>query len=87
MDDGVARARVAVELAFSDQGIAVSADDALRLTCEQDPCLTPGAEVHVEVSTAVGLPLVPEFARGVLPLEVAVSAQHLAVVPEFGPAP
>lgn len=87
LDEAVADARTAVELAFADHGITVDAGDALRLTCEREPCLTPGAQVHIEVSTALALPLVPEFARGVLPMEVAVGAEHLAAVAEFGPVP
>lgn len=82
-EQGVARAQGAVELAFADQGLAVSGADALRLSCEQDPCLTPGSRIFVEVGAAVGLPGVPDFAHGLVPVEVPVSASYVAVVDEF----
>ncbi len=81
------RAHHAVRLAFEDHGIAVDPARALAVDCEYDPCLTPGGQVHVEVSAVVGLPLVPAFLGDTLPLEVPVQAAHLAVVPEFWSAP
>ncbi len=81
--EGVARAQASVSLAFSDQGIAVDGADALRLSCEADPCLTPGAWIVVEVGATVGLPGVPEAVRGVIPAEVPVAAEYVAVVDEF----
>lgn len=82
-EEGAARARAAVGLAFDDQGIPVSGADALRFSCESDPCLTPGGRIVVEVRAAVGLPGVPEFARGIVPAEVPVAAEYVAVVDEF----
>ncbi len=78
-----ARAQTAVELAFGDHGISVDGAGALSFTCSEEPCLSPGGQIHVEVATVVRLPLVPEFVGGALPLEVPVEAAHLASVPEF----
>jgi hypothetical protein len=83
LSEGAARAGAAVELAFSDQGIEVSADDALLFSCELDPCLSPGGRIVVHVAMAVGLPGIPAFVRGVVPAEVPVSAEYVAVVDEF----
>src|SRR5699024_8938667 len=58
---GSARAATAVELAFADQGITVDGAQVLHVVCEADPCLTPGSYVHLEVATAVDLPLVPDI--------------------------
>ena len=80
---GVARAQTAVELAFGDHGIAVDGSRALSFSCSEEPCLTPGGQIHVEVVAVVPLPLVPEFLGRSLPLEVPVEAAHLASVPEF----
>ena len=79
----IAHARLAVDLAFADHGIAVDPARVLSFECEDELCLAAGARIHIEVSTAVDLPLVPEFLGGALPLEVPVQATHLAVVPEF----
>ncbi len=86
-EEGAARAQAAVELAFADQGIAVSGADSLLMTCEQDPCLTPGSRIVVEVGTAVGLPGVPDFARRAALVEVPVSARYVAVVDAFREVP
>lgn len=80
---GVARARASVGLAFADQGVTVDGAQALRLSCEADPCLTPGAQVVVEVSAAVGLPGIPEVVRGVVPAEVPVAAEYVVAIDEF----
>lgn len=84
---GVANAHTAVELAFADHAIVVDPAVALAIECSENPCLTPGAQLHIEVTTTVRLPLLPDVLEGALPLEVPVAAAHLAVVPEFGEAP
>lgn len=81
------RAHHAVRLAFEDHGIVVDPAAALSVDCEHDPCLTPGGQLHIEVTAVVGLPLVPSFLGDTLPLEVPVQAAHLAVVPEFRSPP
>jgi hypothetical protein len=86
-EEGVRQARLAVTLAFDDQGIDVPGAEALRLTCDTDPCLTPGGRIVVEVSAAVALPGVPDVVRGVIPAEVPVAAEYVAVVDEFRVVP
>ncbi|MPV87335.1 pilus assembly protein, partial [Georgenia ruanii] len=83
LDAGVARAERAVALAFSDQGFDVEGGAALAVTCAQDPCLAPGAQVLVRVDMAVDLPLVPDAIRAEVPARVPVSAAHLVVVGTF----
>ncbi|WP_430594004.1 pilus assembly protein [Isoptericola sp. QY 916] len=82
---GAERARAAAGLAFEDQGFAV-ADGSVSLECSADPCLTPGATVGVRTRLAVPLPFVPEALRGWLPLEIPVTATHVATVDEYGTA-
>lgn len=77
------RARVAVGLALGDQGFDDDPAGALTLTCSQDPCLTPGAQVSALVQVEVPLPYVPAFARDVLPLQIPVSAERTAQVDEL----
>lgn len=82
-----AGAEAAVELAFRDQGIEVDGGSVLESVCAADPCLSPGAQVLVEVATEVSLPLVPAFLAEAVPAHVPVSATHLVVVPEFREGP
>lgn len=83
----VGQAHHAVALAFGDHGISVDPAAALSITCSDDPCLSPGGQIHVAVAASVRLPLVPDFLAGAMPLEVPVEAVHLAAVPEFGGLP
>lgn len=87
LETGSAHAHRAVEVAFSDQGIDVVGPDVMRLTCAADPCLTPGAEVLVQIGVTVALPLVPDFLADVVPTQVPVSATHLVAVGIFQDAP
>lgn len=75
------RARAAARLAFDDQGFPGSGQ--VTLVCDGDPCLRPEGRVEVRASVAVPLPLVPDVARSVVPLEVPVTASHLSVVDRF----
>jgi Flp pilus assembly protein TadG len=83
MEDGAAAARLAVELAFEDQGLDVDGAGALRISCAEQPCLAPGARVTVTVAATVDLPLVPDLVADALPTNVPVTATHVAAVPEF----
>ncbi|MPV36727.1 pilus assembly protein [Georgenia subflava] len=87
LEEATVGAEAAVELAFGDQGFDVDGADLLRAECSAEPCLTPGAQVLVEVATEVPLPLVPSFLTDAVPAHVPVSASHLVVVPEFREAP
>ncbi len=84
-ETGAGRARAAAGIAFADQGFA-AADGSVSLECSADPCLTPGATVGVRTRLAVPLPFVPEALRGWVPLEIPVTATHVATVDEYGKA-
>lgn len=76
----------AAAIAFQDQGFR-DGDGRVAITCEASPCLTPDAKVTVTASVTVPLPLIPAFARAVVPLEVPVSSTHVVSVDRFGAAP
>jgi hypothetical protein len=75
------RAQAAARIAFEDQGFG--RDAVLRLACDGDPCLRPEGRVTMEATVTVPLPLVPAFARDVVPLQAPVTASHVAVVDRF----
>ncbi|MDT0214585.1 pilus assembly protein [Rothia sp. ARF10] len=83
--DAAARARAASEIAFRDQGFV--GVGSLDITCSASPCLTPDARVETTTRVTVPLPLVPELARDVVPLEIPLTASHLSVVDRFRGAP
>lgn len=80
---GAARAEAAVGIALADQGFGADVPRHLTLGCAADPCLTPDAEIVVEVRARVPLPLVPAFAQDAVPLAVPVAARHVAVVDRY----
>ena len=79
--DADPRARAAAGIAFADQGFAGQGRVTIR--CDGAPCLRPGGVVAVHTSVTVPLPLVPAFARSVVPLEVPVEADHVVTVDRF----
>ena len=76
------RAHAAARVAFEDQGFGPG-DARLAMTCDGTPCLRPEGRVEVTTTVVVPLPLVPSFARRVVPLDVPVTASHVAVVDRF----
>lgn len=86
-EQGVAEAALAVELAFADQGLDVDGASALEVTCQEDPCLSPGAYLHLEVATDVRLPLAPPFLEDALGTTVRVEAEAMTAVDDFREAP
>jgi len=80
-DDAGARARAAADIAFADQGF--DGMGVLDIGCSATPCLTLDASIETTASVRVPLPLIPSFARAVVPLEVPLSASHLSVVDRF----
>lgn len=80
------RALAAARLAASDQGVDLAADQ-VRVTCEQEPCLTPGATVEVRIAVRVPLPYLPKILFGREPASVAVRATHVEVVDAYRDAP
>lgn len=81
-----ARALAAAGIAFADQGFPPD-ETSLSLRCDGAPCLRPAGRIEVEARVAVPLPLVPSFARDLVPLEVPISATHVAVVDRFRGSP
>ena len=81
-----ARAQAAARIAFGDQGFR-GGDARLDMSCDGSPCLRPEGRVEMVATVTVPLPLVPAFARGVVPLEVPITARHLSVVDRFRGAP
>jgi hypothetical protein len=75
------RAEAAARIAFEDQGFG--GDGSLTMGCDGDPCLRPEGRITMEATVVVPLPLVPAFARDAVPLEVPVTASHVAVVDRF----
>lgn len=82
-EQGLRAARFAVELSFADQGIEVTGAQALQVTCQADPCLTPGAYIHLSVHSGVDLPGVPAFLSGALPAATQVQAEAMTVIPQY----
>jgi hypothetical protein len=80
------RAEAAARIAFEDQGFR-RGEARLTMSCDGTPCLRPEGRIEVVATVTVPLPLVPSFARGVVPLEVPVTARHLAVVDRFRGSP
>lgn len=76
-----ARAEAAASIALEDQGFG--GEGELEVTCSETPCLTPDGEIRSVATVSVPLPLVPAFARDVIPLEVPVSASQVSVVPRY----
>jgi hypothetical protein len=71
-----ARARAAAEVALEDQGLSLR-DAAIATSCDPYPgrCLSPGSVVHVRMTYAVALPLMPAALGGDTP-SVRVQAEH-----------
>jgi len=83
--DAGARARAAAEVAFADQGFGGMG--GLDIGCSTSPCLTPEARIETTTSVTVPLPLIPAFARDVVPLEIPLTASHLSTVDRFRGGP
>lgn len=78
-----ARAQAAADIAFADFGFT----GRLGLDCDRSPCLRPEGRITTRAEVSVPLPLVPDFARAVVPLELPVSATSVATVDRFRAAP
>jgi hypothetical protein len=83
--EGQRGARVAVEFALADYGLEPD-DVRMTVTCSPNPgaCLTRRGFVTVEVSTRVGLPLVPPVLDLDVPLSVPISSSATQQVSRFG---
>lgn len=83
--DASARANAAADIAFGDQGF--DGMGSLEISCSTSPCLTPDARIETTARVTVPLPLIPTFARDVVPLEIPLTASHLSTVDRFRAAP
>lgn len=79
-DQARSRAEAAASLAFEDQGFS---NGTLEVACATHPCLQPGTRVQTTARVLVPLPLMPEFARSVIPLEIPIEASQLSTVDRF----
>lgn len=78
-DSAAARAHAAAEIAFADFGFS----GELELGCDGAPCLRPEGRITARAVVTVPLPLVPDFARAVVPLEIPVSSTSVSTVDRF----
>ena len=78
-----ARADAAARITFADFGF----DGRLEVACDGSPCLRPEGRVTTRAEVVVPLPLVPDFARAVVPLQVPVSASSVSTVDRFRGVP
>lgn len=78
------RATSAAQLVLAAHGFAPH-EGTIGITCPADPCLQPGGRVRVQGAVRVQLPLVPDFASGLVPTSVELTADHLEAVDEFRP--
>lgn len=69
-----AAAMSAAQVALADHGLE---PDKVEVSCPNG-CETPGGRVKVSVSTQVRMPWLPDFFYKIVPLSVAVSAEHVA---------
>lgn len=84
-EQAAGQARAAVTLALGDHGFAADPDDVTQVTCEATPCLQPEARVRVRVRVEVSLPGVPAPLAAVVPVQVPVEAESVAVVDRLVP--
>ncbi|MGC0249666.1 pilus assembly protein [Pseudactinotalea sp. Z1748] len=82
-EQGLAAAHLAVELSFADQGISVDGAQALRIRCQDEPCLTPGSYLYISVRTDVDLPGLPPIFSGTLPSVTQVQADAMTTIPRY----
>lgn len=78
-DDAPGRASAAAQIAFADFGFVGELD----IGCDGAPCLRPEGRVTVRAVVEVPLPLVPDFARAVVPLQIPVSSTSVSTVDRF----
>lgn len=76
------RAQSAAGLAFADQGFGH--EGRIEIGCDGTPCLRPEGRIQVTATISVPMPLVPDFFSGIVPMQIPVSATHVATVDRFG---
>jgi hypothetical protein len=83
---GRARALIAARIAFQDQGLHLPAG-ALRLDCEDGPCLAPGSAVEVRLDWRVPLPWLPGDWSARVPTAVPILALQRVPVDDYRGSP
>ncbi len=78
-ENGASRAYAAAEIAFADFDFVGD----LEIGCDGSPCLRPEGRITTRAVVEVPLPLVPDFARAVVPLQVPVSSTSVSTVDRF----
>lgn len=76
------RARSAAGLAFADQGFREVG--GIEIGCDGSPCMRPAGRVEIKATVSIPMPLVPAFFAGIVPMQIPVSATHVATVERFG---
>ena len=76
------RAHSAAGLAFADQGF--ESEGSIEIGCDGTPCLRPEGRVQTTATLWVPMPLVPAFFADIVPLQIPISATHIATVDRFG---
>ena len=76
------RAHAAAALAFTDQGFGQ--EGKIEIGCDGTPCLRSEGRVEIKATLSVPMPLVPAFFSGVVPMQIPVSATHIATADRFG---
>jgi hypothetical protein len=76
------RAQSAAGLAFADQGFG--GQGRIEIDCDGTPCLRPQGRIQLKATVSVPMPLVPAFFSGIVPLQIPVSATHVASIDRFG---
>ena len=77
-----ARAHSAAGLAFADQGFQTEGN--ISIGCDGTPCLRPQGRLQITATVWVPMPLVPAFFAAIVPLQIPISATHIATVDRFG---
>ena len=77
-----ARAHSAAGLAFADQGF--QSESSIQIGCDGTPCLRPEGRLQITATVWVPMPLVPAFFAAIVPLQIPISATHIASVGRFG---
>ena len=75
-------AESAARLAFVDQGLDLPTS-ALRISCSDGPCLSPGSAVEVVLAWEVPLPWLPGTLAADAPARIPVEARHRVPVDDF----
>ena len=78
------RALSAAGLAFADQGFDLERERSIKIGCDGIPCLRPEGRIRVTATVAVPLPMVPALFSEIVPMQISVSATHIATVDRFG---